>query len=133
MAEEQKNTNQEFNIDLNPDTIMGYLVTTQNYSEPNEDGRKRDIFYWKAYHFYPFVAIPTGDEDEEATPDNYDDIEEFDAADLELAICTEGPTNNDQLAFIPMTAGSLKDFVRDHPSFRILTDIEDLFEGLNIY
>ena len=47
----------EMNIELSPDTIFGYLMTTQAYSEEQDDKRKRPLFFWKAYHFYPFVLI----------------------------------------------------------------------------
>ena len=116
-------TNPDVHVDLNPDTIVGYLITTQEYKEEQNDKRKRDLFFWKAYHFYPFVLISDDEDDIE-----YDDDGEVENA--PLAICTEGG-NQDTYNFIPMTSNELKEFVRNHPSFRIM-EASDIFEALNV-
>ena len=113
----------EMNIELSPDTIFGYLMTTQAYSEEQDDKRKRPLFFWKAYHFYPFVITAADEDDVE-----YDD--DGDVTDAPLAICTEGG-DVDTYNFIPMTSSELKQFVREHPSFRIM-EASDLFEALNV-
>ena len=113
----------EMNIELSPDTIFGYLMTTQAYSEEQDDKRKRPLFFWKAYHFYPFVLISDDEDDIE-----YDDDGEVENA--PLAICTEGG-NQDTYNFIPMTSNELKEFVRNHPSFRSM-EASDIFEALNV-
>lgn len=122
MNKEMQNQD-ELNIELSPDTIYGYLMTTVPYAEDQDDKRKRPIFFWKAYHFYPFVIINDDEEDIE-----YDD--DGDMISAPLAICTEGG-DQDTYNFIPMTTNDLKQFVREHPSFRIM-EASDIFEALNV-
>ena len=93
MNNEQLNQD-EMNIELIPDTIFGYLMTTQAYSEEQDDKRKRPLFFWKAYHFYPFVLAAEDEDDIE-----YDDDGEVENA--PLAICTEGG-DQDTYNFIPL-------------------------------
>ena len=33
------------NIELSPDNVIGYLITTKGYMEEDDDRRKRPIFY----------------------------------------------------------------------------------------
>ena len=105
------------NVELNPDTITGFLLTTQGYEEQDDDKRKKPTFYWKAYHLYPFVI----------TEEDYDPDEDTDPS---LAICVEGGDKY-TYNFVPMLASDLKEFIRSYPSFRIV-DADDLFGSLNI-
>lgn len=110
-------TNQDIHVDLNPDTIVGYLITTQEYKEEQNDKRKRDLFFWKAYHFYPIVSLPEDD-----------DADEED--DEMVALLTEGGETG-EYNYVPMNISSFRLFAREHPSFRIM-NASDVFEDLNI-
>ena len=107
----------EMNIELSPDTIFGYLMTTQAYSEEQDDKRKRPLFFWKAYHFYPIVSLP---EDEDADEED----------DEMVALLTEGGETG-EYNYVPMNISSFRLFAREHPSFRIM-NASDVFEDLNI-
>lgn len=129
------NNEESLNITLNPDTIMGYLVTSENYVEESEDGRRKPTFYWKAYHFYPFsVLYDDPDAEYEDGSDVYEDEdfdEDNDLVNPVVAVCTEGGSP-ETFNFIPMKLADMRDFVREHPSFRV-ADGEDLLSSLNFY
>ena len=110
-------TNPDVHVDLNPDTIVGYLITTQEYKEEQNDKRKRDLFFWKSYHFYPIVSLP---EDEDADEED----------DEMVALLTEGGETG-EYNYVPMNISSFRLFAREHPSFRIM-NASDVFEDLNI-
>lgn len=110
--------NEAFNVELSPDNIVGYLVTSEGYQELEEDRRKKPTFYWKAYHLYPFLV---------ADPDY--DFDEEDGDDVELAICTEGG-DKDTYNFVSMTASELQAFVRAHTQFRMM-EAAPMFEELH--
>lgn len=122
----------EVTIDLNPETIIGYLVSSKNYVEAADDKRRRPTFYWKAYHLYPFAVMYPDPEStyDDGTPvyDENDFDEDGELANPMLIVCTEGGTP-DVFNHIPMKALDLREFVRDHPSFR-LQDADELFTEL---
>ena len=108
------------NIELSPDNVIGYLITTKGYMEEDDDRRKRPIFYWKAFHLYPIILT-----DEEKV-----DIEDIDYEDVDLTICTEGG-DMESYNFISMSSTDLKSFVRTNPQFRLMS-AEQIFTELNI-
>lgn len=113
------NNNDTLNVELSPDNIYGYIVTTQAYEESQDDKRKRDIFYWKAYHFYPVIY------------GNQDELDEdSELSDIDLIICTEGG-DKDTYNSVTMSAAELRNFVRQNTSFRLMS-AEAIFEELNI-
>lgn len=108
------------NIELSPDNVIGYLITTKGYMEEDDDRRKRPIFYWKAFHLYPIIL----------TNEEEFDIEDIDYEDVDLTICTEGG-DMESYNFISMSSTDLKSFIRTNPQFRLMS-AEQIFTELNI-
>lgn len=108
------------NIELNAGTIVGFIFPTINYTEENEDRRKKPTLYWKAYQAYPFVQLPNAD-------GSFD--EEIDDS-TPIAICSEGGAPEER-NIVEMTYGALLAFLRANTSFRLL-EADDIFDMLNL-
>lgn len=112
----QNDNNEQQLVELRPENIYGYWVTTQDYTEENDDRRKKPMFLWRAYTLYPMLLIQEEDEDLEQK-ETY-------------AVLTEGG-DRENVAYIPMEYDDIKEFLHDHPQFRWV-DEEEIFETYKI-
>ena len=132
---------EDLNVQVNPDTIVGYITSSQSYEEKLEDGRRKPMFVFKAYHMYPILQSPYPDDDTATYTDGepvYDEDEDFDV-DGELInplifVCTEGG-NAETFEYVPMKATDFKEWLRETPQLRFLNneEAETVLRSLNLY